>query len=156
LDFARPLKPNFQDCHLEEIIHKNLLFLQPELEKEKISVQDNLDGRSFKLKADPQMLYRAFLNVFINAIQSIKDGGSLMVNVSEKRDAYVVGIEDSGCGISQEDLNKIFNPFFSNKEKGSGLGLPIVRNIIEGHKGTINIESREGRGTKVIIELPIG
>jgi signal transduction histidine kinase len=156
LDFARPLEPNFQDCHLEEIIRKNLLFLKPELEKEKISVHDNLDGRSFKLKADPQMLYRAFLNIFINAIQSIEDGGSLMVSVSEKKGSYVVGIEDSGCGISQEDLSKIFNPFFSSKEKGSGLGLPIVRNIIEGHKGTILIESREGTGTKVIVELPMG
>lgn len=155
LDFARPLEPNFQDCHLEEIIRKNLLFLQPELEKERISVQDNLDGRSLRLKADPQMLYRAFLNIFINAIQSIENGGSLMVNVAEKRGLYEVGIHDSGCGISQEDLGKIFNPFFSSKEKGSGLGLPIVRNIIEGHKGTIRIESSEGKGTKVIIELPI-
>jgi signal transduction histidine kinase len=102
------------------------------------------------------MLYRAFLNIFINAIQSIEDGGSLMVSVSEKKGSYVVGIEDSGCGISQEDLSKIFNPFFSSKEKGSGLGLPIVRNIIEGHKGTILIESREGTGTKVIVELPMG
>jgi signal transduction histidine kinase len=156
LDFARPLEPNFQDCHLEEIIRKNLLFLQPELEKEKISVHDNLNGRSFKLKADPQLLYRAFLNIFINAIQSIKNGGSMTVNVSEKKGRYVVGIEDTGCGISQEDLSKIFNPFFSSKEKGSGLGLPIVRNIIEGHKGTIRIESGEGSGTKVIIELPMG
>ena len=156
LDFARPLEPNFQDCHLEEIIRKNLLFLQPELEKENISVKDNLDGRSLRIKADPQMLYRAFLNIFINAIQAIENGGSLMVNVSEKRGRYEVGIEDSGCGISREDLSKIFNPFFSSKEKGSGLGLPIVRNIIEGHNGTIRIESSEGRGTKVIIELPMG
>lgn len=80
----------------------------------------------------------------------------MTVNVSEKKGRYVVGIEDTGCGISQEDLSKIFNPFFSSKEKGSGLGLPIVRNIIEGHKGTIRIESGEGSGTKVIIELPMG
>ncbi len=156
LDFARPLKPNFQDCQLEEIIHKNLLFLQPELEKENISVHDNLNGKKFKIKADPQLLYRAFLNIFLNAIQSGLNGGALTVSISYERGHYVVSIEDTGGGISEENLSKIFNPFFSSKEKGSGLGLPIVRNIIEGHRGTIWIESKEGSGTKVFVKLPRG
>ena len=154
LDFARPQQPNFQDCNLEEIIRKNLQFLQPELEKEKISVQDNLDGRSLRLRADPQMLYRAFLNVFMNGIQAMKNGGTLKVDVAEEKDHYVVGIEDTGCGISQENLGKIFDPFFSTKDKGSGLGISIVRNIIEGHKGSIWIESRNSLGTKVFMKLP--
>lgn len=156
LDFARPQKPNLQECHLEEIIEKNLLFLHPELDKKKISVHDNLNGRSLKLKADPQLLYRSFLNIFVNAIQSIKDGGTITVEVEEEKDRYVVGIEDTGSGIREENLNKIFNPFFSTKEEGSGLGLSIVRNIMEAHGGSITIESKVDSGTKVTITLPRG
>jgi signal transduction histidine kinase len=154
LDFARPREPNLQDCYLEEILKRNLNFLQPEFEKEKIFVRDNLDGRSLKLRADPQMLYRAFLNLFINGIQAMKNGGRLTVEIGEERDHYIVGIEDTGSGISDENLKKIFDPFFSTKDRGSGLGISIVRNIIEGHKGSIWIESKHGSGTKVFIKLP--
>jgi signal transduction histidine kinase len=130
--------------------------LHPELDKKKISVHDNLNGRSLKLKADPQLLYRSFLNIFVNAIQSIKDGGTITVEVEEEKDRYVVGIEDTGSGIREENLNKIFNPFFSTKEEGSGLGLSIVRNIMEAHGGSITIESKVDSGTKVTITLPRG
>jgi len=156
LDFARPLKPNLQDCYLEEVLDKNLQFLEPELDKKKIAVHHNLDGRSLKLRADPQLLYRTFLNIFVNAVQSIENGGTITVNVEEAKNHYVVRIEDTGCGISQENLSKIFDPFFSTKETGTGLGASIVRNIIEAHGGSIRIESEEGTGTKVTIELPRG
>jgi len=163
LDFARPQEPNFQECYLEEIINKNLQFLSPEFDKENISVYDNLDGRSLKLSADPQLLYRAFLNIFMNAIQAMENGGSMTVDVAEKKDHYVVSIEDTGYGIRQEILSKFFDPFFSTKDKGSGLGISIVRNIIEGHKGSVWIDSKvgdppgqHGAGTKVFIKLPKG
>lgn len=154
LDFARPQVPNLKDCHLEDIIRKNLSFLQPELEKKGITVQDNLDGRSLKLKADDGLLYRALLNVFINAIQSMSNSGAIKVMVEEKIDHYRIEIEDAGCGISDEHKKKIFNPFFTTKERGSGLGLAIVKKIIEGHEGRIGIESKEGMGTKVLLYLP--
>jgi two-component system sensor histidine kinase HydH len=163
LDFARPQEPNSQECYLEEIINKNLQFLSPELDKENISVYDNLDGRPLKLRADPQLLYRAFLNIFMNAIQAMENGGSMTVDVAEKKDHYVVSIEDTGCGIRQENLSKIFDPFFSTKDNGTGLGISIVRNIVEGHKGSVWFESKVGdtpgqygTGTKVFIKLPKG
>ena len=156
LDFARPEEPNLYDCHLEDIIERNLVFLHPELEKQRIGVHNKLDGGSLPIRADGEMLYRAFLNIFINSIQSMKDGGTLYVNVWDGNDTYLVGIGDTGGGINKEDLTKIFNPFFTTKHKGSGLGLPIVRKIIEGHGGSIKIESDEGLGTRVMIELPKG
>jgi signal transduction histidine kinase len=155
LDFARPQVPNLQDCHLEEIIARNLSFLRPEVEKRRILINNgNLDGRSFTVRADPELLYRAFLNIFINAIQSMKDGGSINVRVEEQEKNYRVEIQDTGMGISEENRKKIFNPFFTTKEKGSGLGLSIVKKIIEGHKGAIWIESEEEVGTRVFVELP--
>ena len=154
LDFARPQVPNFERCDLKEILEKNLLFLGPELEKRKIEVHHNLDGKSLLLMADHGLLYRAFLNVLINASQAIQELGSIDVTVREMPGHYLVDIEDSGLGISLENLKRIFNPFFTTKEKGSGLGLSIVRKIIEAHHGSIRIESSEGKGTKVEISLP--
>ena len=84
----------------------------------------------------------------------MKEGGAIAIKVEEEKDNYRIEIQDSGCGISQENVKKIFNPFFTTKEKGSGLGLSIVRKIIEGHRGTIIIESNEGEGTNVKIQLP--
>ena len=154
LDFARPQTPNIRDCSLSEIIQKNLSFLQPELRKFQVQVSENLDGKNYPLKADPEMLYRAFLNVFINAIHSMSHGGSMHIAAREDKENYVVTIRDNGCGISKEDLNRVFNPFFTTKERGTGLGLSIVKKIIEVHSGTISIKSQPGEGTTVTVTLP--
>jgi signal transduction histidine kinase len=154
LDFARPQTPNLQKCDLKEIIEKNLTFLEPELQKKGITVRNNLDSRSLALLADQELLYRAFLNIFINSIQSMENGGRIEIFVSHESENYRIEIEDNGCGIRQENLRKIFNPFFTTKEKGSGLGLSIVRKIIEGHQGSITIESGKGQGTRVKLLLP--
>ena len=155
LDFARPQVPSFQDCRLEEIIDRNLSFLRPELDKKRVFVNNgNLNSGAFTIEADPGLLYRAFLNIFINAIQSMKDGGNIKIAIEEEKDNYRVEIQDTGIGITKENLNKIFNPFFTTKEKGSGLGLSIVKNIIEGHKGTVLVESEEEVGTRVSVTLP--
>jgi len=154
LDFARPHKLNLHECHLEEVIRKNISFLNSDLDSKGIAVHDKLNTRSFKLQADYDLLYRALMNIFINSIQAIDNSGSISVNVDEEKTGYRIEVEDTGCGITKENMKKIFNPFFTTKEKGSGLGLPIVRKIVEGHQGTIDIESQEGSGTKVIIRLP--
>lgn len=155
LDFARPQVPNVGDCRLEEIIEKTLSFLGPELEKRGIVVNNDLNGKPFELAADQELIYQALLNVLINAIQSMEEGGgTLAIGVKEERDNYRIEIRDSGCGIGDEHIKKIFNPFFTTKAKGSGLGLSIVRKIIEGHQGKIAIESQEGLGTKVEVLLP--
>jgi two-component system sensor histidine kinase HydH len=154
LEFARPHKLDLNECHIEEVIRKNITFLKPELEGKGIVVLDKMNGRSFKLQADDDMLYRALMNIFINSIQAIDNAGSITVNVDEDKGGYRIEIEDTGTGISKENMKKIFNPFFTTKDKGTGLGLAIVRKIIEGHQGTIDVESQEGSGTKVIIRLP--
>jgi signal transduction histidine kinase len=155
LDFARPQEPHFEDCRLEDILQRSLAFLESELAKNGIVVDTgNLNANSFSIEADPDQLYRAFLNIFINAIQSLKEGGKLRIEVKEEKAFYRVEVLDTGMGISPEHLEKVFNPFFTNKDKGSGLGLTIVRKIIEAHKGSVWIESEEGVGTRVFVVLP--
>lgn len=155
LDFARPQVPNLQDCPLGEVIERNVTFLRPELDKKGVIVNDgNLNGRPYTIQADPGLLRQAFLNIFINAIQAMEDGGNITINIEEEKGNYRVEIQDTGIGIRDENLKKIFSPFFTTKDEGSGLGLSIVKNIIEGHKGKVWIESKEGVGTKVFVSLP--
>jgi signal transduction histidine kinase len=94
------------------------------------------------------------LNIFINAIHSIEGAGTINVEVERVKSDYILKIQDTGKGISPKNLQKIFNPFFTTKDAGTGLGLPIVKKIIENHKGSIGIESIEYFGTKVTIRLP--
>jgi len=106
--------------------------------------------------ADPDLLHQAFLNLLLNAIQAMPQGGKLTVTteVGPNGQGSLIRLEDSGEGIDPDTLTKVFNPFFTTKEKGSGLGLPIVRSIIESHQGSIRIDSAPGQGTEVTINLP--
>jgi signal transduction histidine kinase len=153
LDFARPHALNLMEFDLKEVINKNLEFLKPEMEKKGISVEKNLDSRRYMIEADQDLLHRVFMNLIINAIQAIPSVGRIFINIAEEKGFYNIEIKDTGSGISEENMTKIFNPFFTTKQKGSGLGLPIVRKIIEGHGGQIDIESKEGNGTSVMIRL---
>jgi two-component system, NtrC family, sensor histidine kinase HydH len=153
LDFARPHKLNIREFDLKEVISKNIEFLMPEIEIKGISVENNLDGRSYMIEADQDLLHRVMMNLIINAIQAISGAGRIVFNIAEEKGRYNIEIKDTGSGISEENMKKIFNPFFTTKQKGSGLGLPIVRKIIEGHGGQIDIESTEGNGTSVMIRL---
>jgi signal transduction histidine kinase len=155
LDFARPRTPKLQESRLEDIIHRNLVFLQPELEKQRIAVESNLNGRSFPIQVDEELLYRALLNIFLNAMQSMDQGGTIRVDIKDHNGQYHLEIGDSGRGIDPEKLRRIFDPFFTTREKGTGLGLSIVKKIIEGHGGTIAVDSKLGEGTVIKIRLPM-
>jgi len=154
LDFARPQTPNVRETSLSDILMKNMSFLETLVEKEGIRVEHNLDGRVFLLTADPDQLYQAFLNILINAVQAQPEGGKITVHVTEERHGHRVEIRDQGAGIEEENIQKLFNPFFTTKERGSGLGLSIVKKIVEGHNGRIDISSRAGEGTTVTLWLP--
>ena len=154
LDFARPQIPNFTDCNIKEVLEKAVNYLRPEFEKHNIRVVKQYQDSPI-IKADPDLLYRASLNVLINAIQAMPEGGRLLIKNQfdgENRHVYIEFL-DSGPGIPEGILKKVFNPFFTTKEKGSGLGLCIVKSIIESHGGEIRIESKEGEGTRVIFVL---
>ncbi|MFP4037959.1 MAG: sensor histidine kinase [Desulfobacteraceae bacterium] len=154
LDFARPQTPSLRETELADVLLRNISFLRPEFEKKGIRVEHNLDGRPLSLQADPDLLYRVFLNILINAVQAMEEGGDIRLTAYETPDVCTVQIKDTGPGISEDNLPKLFNPFFTTKEKGTGLGLSIVKKIVEAHSGSIEVSSAPGEGTKVTIRLP--
>jgi two-component system, NtrC family, sensor histidine kinase HydH len=156
LDFARPRIPNLRPCDLEATLNRSLELLQPEIERLGIQItrEYQLNGRP--LTVDPDLLHQAFLNIFLNAIQAMPQGGHLTVSThpGPHDQGGEIWVQDDGEGIEPETLKKILNPFFTTKEKGSGLGLPIVKSIIEAHQGSLQINSTIGKGTTTVITLP--
>jgi signal transduction histidine kinase len=157
LDFARPQVSNFATASINEPILQVIEFMQPELAKKQIAIEQNLDTTLKPFNIDQNLLYRAFLNLFVNAVQAMPDGGTLSVGSSlakQRGKNVVVRITDTGIGISEEKLGMIFTPFYTNKNRGTGLGLAIVKNIIDEHNGSIDVESEMGEGVTFIITLP--
>jgi signal transduction histidine kinase len=158
LDFARPQVPHFAIATINDPLLKVIEFMQPELTKKKVTLEQNLDPDLEPMAIDQNLLYRAFLNLFVNAIQAMPDGGTLFIDSSLASEGpkknVVVRFTDTGIGISEEKLEIIFTPFYTNKNRGTGLGLAIVKNIIEEHNGTIDVESETGKGAAFIITLP--
>ncbi len=157
LDFARPKEPHREPHSLEEILDHTLELLKPELAKKKAEVEKDYESELPLARVDRDQLSQAFLNLLINSLEAMEEGGKVRVRVQrEGRDSLRVSISDTGRGIPQEELEKVFEPFFSTKRKGTGLGLAIVHQIMEGHGGNIQVESKEGEGTDFQIVLPIG
>jgi len=154
LDFARPSTLRPRECNLVEIINRGLDFIRPELEKRGIRLKNHIGDQRLPVMADEDQLYRVFLNIFMNAVQAMEGGGELSISL-RKNKSYIIEIQDSGEGIEKDEIEKIFEPFYTTKDKGTGLGLSIVKKIMDAHGGKIWIESERGRGTKVNIEIPI-
>jgi two-component system sensor histidine kinase HydH len=155
LKYARPRPPRLAPCRIEDVLEKNLTFLSTQLEGKGYSVQKTIGDNLPAVTADADMLYQAFLNIFINALQAMPDGGQIFLQVQAKPDVLEVIIADQGGGVPQEILVKVWDPFFTTKDKGTGLGLGIVKNIVDAHGGDILIENASDGGARLIIHLPL-
>jgi two-component system sensor histidine kinase AtoS len=128
-----------------------------DIKKRQITLQDHLDRRIPPVHGDAETLYRAFSNLIINAIQAMPNGGTL--SISSKLDSSLSSVEitfqDTGIGMDETTAKNIFNPFFTTKDKGAGLGLALTRKIIEDHRGTIEVLSEKGMGTTFTLNLPV-
>ncbi|HMK64484.1 MAG TPA: ATP-binding protein, partial [Thermodesulfobacteriota bacterium] len=137
--------------------------LKTQFEEKRISFHPVLEKDLPEASIDAHQIEQVLVNVFLNAMEAMPEGGNLMVltlTVREESDSLVsesikIKVRDSGAGIPPENLKSIFDPFFSTKESGTGLGLPISLGIVEAHGGTLQITSQPGEGTRVIIKLPI-
>jgi two-component system, NtrC family, sensor histidine kinase HydH len=158
LDFARPQKMHLEIGNINEIAEKVLTFINPMLKDHHIELSTDLASDLPGIAIDRDQMYRALLNILLNAVQAMEGGGSLEVRTrfqAEKR-RVEIAIRDSGKGMTEEKIAQIFEPFFTDKNKGTGLGLAITRNIIESHSGEIHVASRPQEGTEFTISLPTG
>jgi len=155
LNFAKPRIPDLRPCMVEDIIEKNLVYLTPQIEEKNFNIAKEISQNLPEIMADSAMLYQAFLNILINAFQSLEENGCLTIKVVSSSGNIVINFIDNGEGIKEDILKKIWTPFFTSKDCGTGLGLGIVKNIIEAHNGTITISNAKPNGTNVEIILPV-
>lgn len=159
LDFARQTPSEMARVDLNEVVLSvlGLLARQPRLQA--VRVRTELSPLPLPVEADPGKLQQVFVNVVLNALDAMKDGGELTIRsgFSEKPGTCRVAVSDTGAGIAAEDLPRVFDPFFSTKEvgEGIGLGLAISYGIVEQHRGGIDIQSVRGAGTTVRVLLPL-
>ena len=155
LNFAKPKSPNLSACYIEDILEKNITFLTSQIKQEGYTIEKHYDENLPEIVADTDMLYQAFLNILINAMQAMPGGGVIHVNIHSANHSVTIVIEDEGEGIAEDLIEKIWDPFFTTKAKGTGLGLGIVKNIIESHEGSISIINKPDTGSRVTISLPV-
>ena len=162
LHFAKGTDPQWQDLDLGRLVREAVEFSHPLLRDKGIRVQTACRGSGFRVRGDRVLLRQAVLNLILNGVDAMDPGGRLGIRVEaaegtgawEGRPMVRVCVEDNGKGIPEEDLDRIFDPFFSTKSRGTGLGLAIVNNIIERHQGVAEVESRMGEGSCFVLSLP--
>ncbi len=155
LDFARPKIPDLHPCRVEQIIDKNIAYLDPQLKENNITIEKEIADNIPEVMADSAMLYQAFLNILINAFQAIESSGIIIIRIKYKAGDVIINFIDNGGGIPEESLKKIWTPFFTTKDTGTGLGLGIVKNMIESQNGTISVTNIEQTGANVEIVLAV-
>ena len=155
LNFAKPRTPNLISCKTQDIIEKNITFLESQIKEEGYIIDKHYDNNLPEITADSDMLYQAFLNILINAMQAMPQGGEINVQIRSSDNAVKIFFEDQGEGIPEDILEKIWDPFFTTKSKGTGLGLGIVKNIIESHGGSVRISNRSVSGARVTVKIPV-
>jgi len=155
LDFARPQKLNFKLHNLNLIVGNVLSFITPELKRKHIELVTDLAPDLQENDLDKDLFYRALLNIFINALQAIGEGGTIQVSTQNlARRGTRFSLRDNGEGMSEEKITQIFKPFFTDKSKGTGLGLAITKNIVDSHGAEISVKSELDNGTTFIINIP--
>jgi len=155
LSYARPADPVFEKVNLNEIFKRILSLLESQIKAENTKTNLFLSESIPNITADEKLIQQLFWNILLNAVQSMKDSGTLTIKTEKENSTVKITIQDTGKGIPKDNYEKIFKPFFTNKHKGTGLGLAISKRIVEQHSGNISIKSEMGKGTTFIINLPI-
>jgi nitrogen-specific signal transduction histidine kinase len=157
LEFARDRKPRKRHANINQVIEKSLNILENELRLRHIQLEKKLSTHMKDTLLDENQLEQVFVNLLLNAIQAVDEKGVITVqsHMDPRQEFLMVEITDTGCGIAKDNLDKIFEPFFSTKKEGSGLGLAVSYGIIQSHQGQVEVESNEGQMSRFRITLPI-
>jgi two-component system, NtrC family, sensor histidine kinase HydH len=157
LEFARPLAIKKKRTSLQNLITHSLKMIESQAQEKNIKIENSFASEPLEAVVDPDRMSQVLLNLYLNAMQSMEGkGGLLSVNLSREKGAQPsvkISVTDTGTGIAKEDLDHVFDPYFTTKQSGTGLGLAIVHKIIESHQGEIRVESEPGHGTTVSFYL---
>jgi PAS domain S-box-containing protein len=155
LGAIRPAPVQLHLGSLNDVVEKTLELLRPEIENRGVAVKTKLARNLTATPVDATQMQQVLVNLVKNAAQAMTTGGTLSLQTGETSDGVWVSVADTGGGIPQEQINRIFEPFYTTKKKGTGLGLMIVQRIVRAHNGRIELESHVGRGTTFRIWLPL-
>lgn len=156
LDYTRPKESEQELCKIKRILENTLFLLSHDFDKKNIAVETLYGENIPKITADPVQLQQVFLNLLMNSGEAMPDGGKITIKTTQLDDANIeILLDDDGEGMPDEITENLFTPFKTTKQKGLGLGLSIVKRIIDDHQGRLEIKSTPGAGTSVRIQLPI-
>jgi signal transduction histidine kinase len=156
LRFSRPPALHLKQVSPNDLLRHIFALVEPEAREHDIVLDLDLDDSLPAIEVDENQLSQALLNLLINAFQAVPDGSRIRLCSRRQQDEIILEIHDHGQGIPQEDLERVFEFYYTTKDEGTGLGLSIAQRIVHQHGGTLTLESEEGEGTQVYIRLPIG
>lgn len=153
-DFLRPVPPNKQETDLNQVIQEVLTMMAEATQEKGVNLVERLEGRLPQIAADPNQLKQVLLNLLKNALEASEKNGRIILATGVRDGQVWFSVQDTGKGMTTEVLEKIFHPFFTTKDKGTGLGLAVIHKIITDHHGTITVDSTSGGGSTFTIRLP--
>jgi two-component system sensor histidine kinase HydH len=154
MSFARPLSLTLSEVNLNEVVTGVLQLLQPQVTAGKVEADVRLDEAGACGLLDESSIRAALINLVLNAVQAMPDGGRLAITTGRDATSLHLEITDTGVGMTGEQAGQIFEPFYTTKSQGLGLGMPYAKRVIEQHRGTISVESRPGEGTRIRVDIP--
>lgn len=155
LTALRPVPPRLAPADLNRVVRETVQLLRPELDNRGLTVEEHLAATLPPAPLDTAQIKQALVNLVKNALQAMTQGGTLTLETGTTGDGVWVAVADTGHGMPAETLQRIFEPFYTTKRKGSGLGLMIVQRIVRAHRGRLEVQSHEGQGTRFRLWLPL-
>jgi signal transduction histidine kinase len=155
LRFARMPKPQRKPVKLNQLLEQKLAFMEPVFKKAGVRLQTEFDSKLRCINADAEQLWQAVLNLLQNSLEATLAGGAVTVRTIRENGELLLAVSDNGKGMTADQLNQVFAPFFTTKPLGTGLGLPLTQRIVHEHGGRIECQSAVGKGTTLTIHLPV-
>ncbi|MGA8763673.1 MAG: ATP-binding protein, partial [Candidatus Sulfotelmatobacter sp.] len=156
-EFSQMPRPRLQPVQVNEVIEGVVQLLQAQFHapgRPEFRCDVQLDARLTRIAADAELLHRAISNLLLNAMDAMPRGGVITLRTGNETEGVRIEVADTGAGLTQEECERIFTPYYTSKEHGTGLGLAIVQSVVSDHKGRISVQSEPGRGSTFVIELP--
>jgi nitrogen fixation/metabolism regulation signal transduction histidine kinase len=156
-EFSKMPQPEWQKVQVNDAVEAVAQLFQAQLQAQgpsAIACKKELDERAGTIAADPELLHKALSNLVLNAMDAMPNGGSITLRTRREDGRVTIEVADTGSGLTPEECERIFTPYYTSKQHGTGLGLAIVQSVVSDHKGRISVQSEPGKGTTFVIELP--